>query len=448
MPASTPDTPAPDTSAPDTSTFDSWTYRPSAADLAAAFRRALGSGALGGVPAVVFHDLGQLRARVRTLQRLFPEGTLHAVAIKANPLIEVLREVVTLGAGLEAASMEEVHCALAAGCPPGRIVYNSPAKRTEDLADALRLGLLINADTVEELARIDALRASAETAGTVSLRVNPLVGEGTIAITSVAHRSSKFGVPLDRAPAIADAFRRYPWLSGLHLHVGSQGCETAMLAQAARLILELRTRIHETLGRAQVTTVNIGGGLPWAYRADAAPPSPERYAELLRHEAGALFADGLALVTEFGRSVQAGCGWAASRVEYVKDDRAEPMAVIHLGADFLMRTAYHPEDWPHRLSVLTPEGEVKTGEPRPQTVAGPLCFSGDVIARSRPLPPIEPGDWLVIHDAGAYTLGMWSRHCSRGLPLVLGYDERAAADGFKTLRRRETPEDVAAFWSA
>lgn len=424
-----------------------WTIRPSASDLASVLRRALDGGSLDGLSAAVFHDLGQMRMRVQTLQRLFPKDTLHAVAIKANPLIALLREVVTLGAGLEAASMEEVHCALAAGCPPERIVYNSPAKRTDDLAAALRLGLYINADTLEELARIEALLCSVETTSTVSLRVNPLVGSGTIAITSVANRTSKFGVPLEVDEPILAAFRRYPWLSGLHLHVGSQGCQVEMLVEAARVILDLRDRIHTTLGRLQITSINMGGGLPWAYREEATPPSPEHYVEMLRRENGELFEDGLTLVTEFGRSVQAGCGWAASRVEYVKEDREPRMAVIHLGADFLMRTAYHPDDWPHRLSVLTPEGEVKSGDLVPQTIVGPLCFSGDIIARSRPLPRIEPGDWVVIHDVGAYTLGMWSRHCSRGLPLVLGYDAHVAEAGFTTLRRRETPEDVAAFWS-
>ncbi len=425
-----------------------WTTRPSAHDLADILRRALHDGALDSLSATVFHDLGLMRAKVQTLQHLFPEGTLHAVAIKANPLIEVLRELVALGAGLEAASMEEVHCALAAGCPPERIVYNSPAKRTDDLADALRLGLHINADTLDELARIDALLGSMETTSTIALRVNPLVGSGTIAITSVANRASKFGVSLEVEDDIMDAYRRYPWLTGLHLHVGSQGCRVEMLVEAARIILDLRKRVHKTVGRNQITTLNMGGGLPWAYRDEATPPSPGHYVELLRRENPELFADDLTLITEFGRSVQAGCGWAASRVEYVKEDRDPRMAVIHLGADFMLRTAYHPDDWPHRLSVLTPEGKVKTGDLVPQTIVGPLCFSGDIIARSRPLPRIEPSDWLLLHDVGAYTLGMWSRHCSRGLPLVLGYNEAVSETGFRTLRRRETPEDVAAFWSA
>jgi len=427
-----------------------WTTKLSAPAMAAVLRQALRDAIADGAPAVVFHDLGRMRERVRTIQRAFPAQTLHAIAIKANPLIEVLREVVELGAGLEAASMEEVHCGLAAGCPPPRIVYNSPAKRREDLAEALRLGVHINADTLDELARIDALRASTETASDVSLRINPLVGSGTIAITSVAKRDSKFGVPIASEEAITEAFRRYPWLTGLHVHVGSQGCGLELLVEAARLIAGLRDRIHAVLSAHRITHVNIGGGLPWSYRDDEEPPALEDYVDRLRTVSPALFEDDVTLVTEFGRSVQAGCGWAASRVEYVKHDRDEPFALVHLGADFLMRTAYHPNDWPHRFTVLTPDGAIKAGDERSQTIAGPLCFAGDVIARSRPLPAIEEGDWVLIHDAGAYTLGMWSRHCSRGIPPVIGYDGGATRDdvAFRTLRKRETPEDVVAFWSA
>lgn len=437
-----------DTDVPEPSPYD-WTEKVSAEAMAAVLQRALPADVMNDAPAVVFHDLGRMRARIRTLRRHFPDHALHAVAIKANPLIDVLRDIVAEGAGLEAASMEEVHCALAAGCPPSRIVYNSPAKRRGDLVEALRRGVAINADSLDELARIEALRTS-DSASRVCLRINPLVGSGTIAITSVANRDSKFGIPLDREEAIVGAFRRYPWLTGLHIHVGSQGCQVEMLTEAVGVTLRLRGRIHEALGRTQVTTLNVGGGLPWAYREGEVPPSLERYAGALREEHPELFGGDIGIVTEFGRAVQAGCGWAASRVEYVKEDRDEPLAVIHLGADFLMRTAYHPGDWPHRLSVLTPEGEVKSGERRAYTVAGPLCFSGDVIARSRMLPVLEEGDWVVIHDAGAYTLSMWSRHCSRGLPLVLGYDERDEGGGkidFKTLRQSEAPEDVVAFWS-
>jgi diaminopimelate decarboxylase len=118
--------------------------------------------------------------------------------------------------------------------------------------------------------------------------------------------------------------------------------------------------------------------------------------------------------------------------------------VVHVGADLFLRTAYHPDDWHHDMFVLDAAGDPKRGSTGPWTIAGPLCFAGDILARERSLPAMAAGDWLVIRDAGAYTLGMWSRHCSRGMPLVLGY--RGAGD-VCVLRHAESPEDVVRFWS-
>jgi diaminopimelate decarboxylase len=157
-----------------------------------------------------------------------------------------------------------------------------------------------------------------------------------------------------------------------------------------------------------------------------------------------LFGEDIQLITEFGRAIHANCGLAVSRVEYVKP--AQRLAVIHLGADFLLRPVYRPEDWKHEFFVLDANGLPKSGAASPVTIAGPLCFSGDVVARDIPLPPIEPGDWIVIRDVGAYTLSMWSRHCSRGIPAVIGYDPQSSGS-LRVLRHAETPADVVRFWS-
>ncbi|MEM6925648.1 MAG: diaminopimelate decarboxylase, partial [Myxococcota bacterium] len=137
--------------------------------------------------AVLFHDLDRLGSRIDELVGTFPDDTLHAVAIKANPLVELLKVVVARGAGLEAASFEEVTLALAAGCAPDRIVYDSPAKTVAELDRALELGLWINADSPAELRRLAEL--GAPRAARVGLRVNPGVGSGAIAATSTVGRA-------------------------------------------------------------------------------------------------------------------------------------------------------------------------------------------------------------------------------------------------------------------
>jgi diaminopimelate decarboxylase len=354
-----------------------------------------------------------------------------------------LRELVAAGAGLEAASLEEVELARAAGCPSDRVVFDSPAKTPNEIRQALAWGVYLNADNLDELERIAAARASCESSSRVGLRVNPMVGGGTIAHTSVAQADSKFGVPLstDRERIVA-AFAEHAWLGGLHVHVGSQGCELELLAEAARRVAELRRAIIAKTAR-DLPHVDLGGGLPTAYHSTQTAPTPAKYRQLLEQQAPDLFAPGVCLITEFGRAIHANCGIAASRVEYVKP--AQQLAVIHLGADFLLRTVYRPDDWQHEFFVLDRHGVPKTGPERPLSIAGPLCFAGDVLARDVPLAPVEPGDWIVVRDVGAYTLSMWSRHCSRGIPAVIGCDPQRG-DSLRVLRAKETPADLVRFW--
>ena len=432
--------------------MSAWTNRIPAEDSAAVLRAAIAQGVVTeDDPWVAFHDLGLLRARVAELVGVFPASALHAVAIKANPLVEVLKVVVAAGAGLEAASIEEVHLALAAGCQPDRIVFDSPAKTRAELKQALNLGVSLNADNREELQRIEALGGPTGTTARIGLRVNPLVGEGAIGMTSVAGVDSKFGEPLrdQERVALLNCYERYPWLNSLHVHVGSQGCEPTLLVRAVQAAFEFRNDVHRYLDRSQIRHVDIGGGLPTAYEAGATAPAIAEYARAIAEAVPAAFASDVSLITEFGRSIQAGCGWAASRVEYVKPVGNRRVAVVHMGADFLMRPVYQPDDWTHPFAVLDAHAWPKQGDESVWSLAGPLCFGGDIIARDRTLPAINTDDWVVASDTGAYTFGLWSRHCSRGMPPVLGYENTARAEsGFRVLRRRESPADMAKFWSA
>ena len=402
---------------------------------------------------IIVHDMGRMRARLRNIQSSFPGTALHALAIKANPLLEVLREAVGCGAGLEAASLEELRLALAAGCAPEKIVFDSPAKTESEIDEALKLGVHLNANGFDELHRIARYVSESPTKSPVGLRINPEVSAGAISDTSVGSVGSKFGVSLSRDRAkIVESFQQYPWLTGLHVHVGSQGCGMDLLATAVEKVAKLQNELVATAERS-IPWLNIGGGLPARYDDDSDPPSPQEYATELKRRVPSLWQNDTKLVTEFGRSVQTGCGIALSRVEYAR--ACEPpeaegmMAVIHLGADFLLRPVYRSSDWKHEFLVLDHQGEIKTAPTRTTTIAGPLCFAGDMIARQIDLPEVVAGDWIAIRDCGAYTLSMWSRHCSRGIPAVVGYDSEAdqPADTGRLLRRGESPEDIVKFWS-
>jgi diaminopimelate decarboxylase len=235
-----------------------------------------------------------------------------------------------------------------------------------------------------------------------------------------------------------------PWIRCLHHHVGSQGITIGAHARAAAITADLRERLHDALGRRQFDTVDIGGGATTDYVGEGAT-DPTAFVAAVRSAAPALFDPDTTLITEFGRAVHANCGWAISSVEYVKETADGPIAVLHLGADFLLRPVYQAEHWRHRFSTVGKP----SAEPTEWTVSGPLCFAGDITSRVADLGPVEAGDTVVIHDVGAYTLAMWSRHCSRGIPLVLGHrPDPSGSTRFELLRARESADDIVRFWSA
>ena len=329
-----------------------------------------------GSKAVQAVDLQRLDARIEELQRSFPADALHAVAIKAMPLVAVLRRIVSRGAGLEAASWEEVALARAAGCPGDRIVFDGPAKTDEELRAALDLGCWLNADHPRELERLAALGAPGD--ARVGVRVNPEIGAGSIGFTSTVAKGSKFGVPLRDAPSLRD---RFPFLTGLHVHTGSQGCGLDLLTAAA-------WRTAEIVEQLDLDWLDVGGGLPVRYTdRDPEPPTVAAWAEAL---AGMPGWGSRRLLTEVGRHVHAGGGITISRIEAVKEVDGEPLLVVHVGADLLLRRVYRPDDWDHEFIVTDPTGRPRQGEARSTKIGGPLCFSGDLLARGRALPEALP----------------------------------------------------------
>jgi diaminopimelate decarboxylase len=399
-------------------------------------------------PWAVFYDLDRLETRFDAIRKAFPEGTLHAVAIKANPLRSLLKKLVEAGAGLEAASFGEVELAMGSGCPPERIVFDSPAKTRSELRKALELGVLINADNLDELARIAELLNGAMPASPVGLRMNPAVGLGTIAMTSVATLDSKFGVLLEgHEQAVLDAFQRYPWLTGLHVHSGSQGMGLGQLVEGVARVVALAGRIDAAMGKGRVGWLDVGGGVAFGYRPEQTTPTMADYVEALEAEVPELFAPHRRIVTEFGRWLHAPCGFAASRVEYVKQGGTATIVTIHFGADLLLRRAYRPDQWPQQVTLHGSRGGLLETETRPTTVAGPLCFSGDVIVERELLPSCKEGDIAVAHDVGAYTFAMWSRYCSRAFPRIFGYRRDDGRVAFTELHRGDSTQTVMDQWS-
>ncbi|MCC3774525.1 diaminopimelate decarboxylase [Streptomyces sp. UNOB3_S3] len=392
-------------------------------------------------PVVGLLDVPGIRAAAAALHSAFAQvsapgaDVLHTFAVKAAPLVPVLRLLAEEGLGAEVASPGELALARAAGVPPGRTVLDSPAKTPAELSEALALGVAVNADSREELTRLDGLlhdRHDTTSVPPLGLRVNPQVGGGSIGALSTATPTSKFGIPLRDEGArewLVRAYAERPWLTRIHAHVGSQGCPLELMASGIRAVYELAEEVDEHVGARRIRAVDIGGGLPVNFASDDVTPTHAAYARLLGEAVPGLFDGRYGLVTEFGRSLLAKSGMVLARVEYAKSAGGRRIAVTHAGAQVAVRTVFAPEAWPLRVAVYDAWGRPKEGPPETQDVAGPCCFAGDLVAEGRSLPRLEAGDHVALLDTGAYYFSNHFAYNTLPRPGVYGYAEHQPPEG-------------------
>lgn len=378
--------------------------------------------------ALLITDVRVLKRRLDLLTKEFPAGTRHAVAIKTNPHKQILTTILAHGFDLEAASIEEVELALSAGAKPEQIVFDSPVKtRAEIQQCASYVGMQVNANMLSELQRYPASLSCK-----LGLRINPGIDTGAPEMYAVSTDESKFGVPLAKKPEILAACLKHP-ITALHMHSGSQMSDLTVQVQAIRRLFELAIEIdahrasHDINWR--IDSINIGGGLP----AEQAPGQPVMCSYAAQVKALLAEYPTYQLRTEFGQWTHRAAGYALTRVEYVGDESV-PNIFVHLGADLFTRHVYAPAS-PLVFIVLNPDGSEKTGLNQNYNVAGPLCFAGDYLARNIELPTINEGDWLLINNVGANTYGLWSRHCTRTIPKVLGIDLKGSVSTWSDRQR-------------
>ena len=424
----------------------------SAEEISSIFRRALKSGKINQTKdtSTIFYNLSILKERIDELKKVFPQKSLHAIAVKANPLLANLKFINKLNVGAEAASLPEVYLALKAGFKNDRIIFDSPAKTKEELVFALKNDININADSLEELKLIKKLLLRLKTKSRIGVRINPQVGIGNIPETSVAGEYSKFGVPIkEKKKELQKFIFENDWLRGVHLHIGSQGISLQMLLRGTKTVYDFVVDTNKILikkSKKPIDRFDIGGGLPVSYHSNRKSISIKEYYSGLKKSCPELFTNKFKLITEFGRYIYANSAWAVSRIEYVKNSRTKNTAVIHLGADMFLRKAYMPGKWHHDIFALNKNGMIKKSTKREKyVIAGPLCFSGDVIEKDISLPELQAGDLIVIKDVGAYTMSMWSRYNSRQLSKVIGY--LSDSESFSILKEREDLNKVIKFWS-
>jgi diaminopimelate decarboxylase len=303
-------------------------------------------------------------------------------------------------------------------------------KTAEEIEYALAEGIhSFNAESEEELHLIDALAARRGVKARVALRINPDIPAETHPYIATGTREHKFGLDAAQAPAIWQRAQRLKNLSleGLSCHIGSQLLDPAPILAAADVMLELVRSIRQA--GYPVRTLDLGGGLGVAYRPGESTPDIAQFAaQLARKVAGA----DLFLIVEPGRSIVAEAGVLLTRVLYRKRTDSKEFVVVDAAMNDLIRPALyqsHHEIWPLRLSA------------RPEILAdvvGPVCETGDYLARDRRLANVLPGDLLAVATAGAYAFVAASNYNSRLRPpevLVEG-------DRWRIVRARESYEDL------
>jgi len=373
--------------------------------------------------AIGMMDFDGLEATVADLHGAFPDNFQHTFAVKANALSSVLEKLNACGMGAEVASPGELRLALKAGFPIEKVIFDSPAKTQADLRTCLEQDISLNIDNLQELTRLDALiKEFPDTKAVIGFRVNPQIGSGKISSTSTATQTSKFGYPLqdgDNYQQLLDIYKTRPWLTSIHTHSGSQGCPLELMARGISVIAELAGAIEAQAGKQQIQRLDIGGGLPVNFSSDEVKPTFSEYAAILELQVPVLFSGKYQVKTEFGRAIAAKNGCIITRVEYTKQSGDRYIAITHAGAQIITRTAFLPQSWPIRVSPFSANGELKNDDPVLTDVAGPCCFAADLITKETQIPRLEPNDYVVVHDTGAY---YFSNHFDyNSLPRVAVY---------------------------
>ena len=354
-------------------------------------------------------------------------------AVKANANLGVLATLARAGAGADIVSGGELFRALRAGVPPKKIIFSGLGKTRDEMRDALKADILmLNVESVSELRALDEVAREMGVRAPVGLRVNPDVDPQTHPYISTGLKTSKFGIPIAEALAVYDEAARLKGVEvlGVQMHVGSQLTKTTPFADAGARLAALAKTLRER--GITVRYLDLGGGLGIRYR-DEKPPRHEDYAAVLVPLTREL---DVTVVIEPGRSIVGNAGVLLTRVLYRKTTEAKRFVVVDAAMNDLIRPSFY--DAYHEIR---PVDEAQTTAPvETADVVGPICESGDFLAKDRALPNLGEGDLVAVMSAGAYGFAMASNYNARPRAAEVLVD----GTGYTIVRRRETYEDLVA----
>ena len=356
-------------------------------------------------------------------------GMDHLVcyAMKAASNQAILKTLAQAGAGMDVVSQGEYLRAKAAGVPGDKIVFSGVGKTAEEIRTALSGGIRqFNVESEPEMEVINAVALDLGVVAPITVRVNPDVDAKTHAKIATGKSENKFGIPIAKAREVYAHAATLKGLDviGIDVHIGSQLTELEPFRLAYQKVAELT----ETL-RADghdIRRLDLGGGLGIPYtRSNEAPPLPVEYGQLIKDTLGHLNVE---IEIEPGRLIAGNAGLMVSKVIYVKEGEGRDFLILDGAMNDLIRPAMY-EAHHDIVPVVEPEPGLA---PRPYDIVGPVCETGDTVAKARLMPPLSANDLVAFRSAGAYGAVMASEYNSRPLiPEVLVH-----GDQFAVIRRR------------
>lgn len=381
------------------------------------------------------YSAASLRTRASAYVDFTVDGTrgdlLACYAVKANGNPAIIRLLREAGMGADVTSGGELYLAGAAQVPTQRTIYSGVGKKEQEIREALLAGIrALHVESEMELAAIASVAEDMRRIASVGVRVNPNINAATHPYISTGLHGHKFGVPRERAVEILRSAESHPWLRpvGLAAHIGSQITDLDPYAQSVQFLVELANELRNE-GIA-LEYIDVGGGLGIGYQGAA--PSIQDWASIV---APTVWDSGYSLVMEPGRSIVGPAGALLTRVVYTKEQGDKRFVIVDAGMTDLLRPtlyqAYHP---------IVPVREPKSAGLAPVDVVGPICETGDFLARDRELPPLAQGDLVAVLQAGAYGYAMSSNYNGHLRPAEVLVDGRE----FQVIRRRQTYADLTA----
>ncbi len=334
-------------------------------------------------------------------------GTPHLIcfAVKSNPNGAILRLLGRAGAGADIVSGGELFRALRAGIDPKKVVYAGVGKRRDEIEYALKMDILMfNVESGEELTALDRSASEMHAKARIALRVNPDIDPRTHPYISTGLKENKFGISIDHALEFYQTARTLPNVEvvGVHQHIGSQITEVQPFVDALQKVVGFVKELKAA--GINIRYVNIGGGLGITYK-DETPPHPRELAKAIQP---VLKDCGCTLVLEPGRAIVGNAGILVTRVVYHKEGGGKKFVIVDAGMNDLIRPSLY--DAYHEIKPVvgpsSPESAVVD-------VVGPICESGDFLAKDRDLPLVKQGELLAVMGAGAYGFSMSSTYNSR-----------------------------------